>query len=296
MKVVIESNPENRLSQNQLEVRAGQGFVYHKSSQPFYKIKLLIKNMDTNPELYVNRIEHHIYCIPKLINLLKVIDQLVNHNTIKIHAAAVAEPDTQKGIILSAWSDVGKTTITYLLARQKYLILGDDQINLSANGTIYRIDNVARLFPHPSNLKPLNLTPKQRFWGWFKFNFWRIPTLYKIMNPDLEVSYDKIGTKIDTAKVDKIFIMEKGEPEIQHITKEEAINKIITTSLRLWVPNGFPKNIFHHYCFANNLRPTFIADKAYSILNTVLEGKEIIVLKGKTPFDFYNLFIKHGSR
>lgn len=296
MKVTIEPNPENRLNSGQLKVRAGQGFVYHKSSQPFYKIKLLITNMVTNPEIYVNRIEHYIYNIPKLINLLEVIDQLVNHNIIKIHAAAVAKPGTQEGIILSAWSDVGKTTITYLLARQKYLILGDDQINLSVDGTIHRIDNAARLFPHPSNLKPLDLTLKQRLLGWFKFNFWRIPAFYRIMNPDLEISYDKIGTKIDTAKVNKIFIMEKGEPEIQRITKEEAINKIITTSLRLWIPNGFPKNIFYHYCFANNLRPTFIADRAYSILNTVLEGKEVIILKGKTPFDFHNLFIKHESR
>ena len=54
MKLTKERYPGKRLTPQQRKIGVGEGFVYHKSSQPFYKIEVLIKNMVTNPELYIS--------------------------------------------------------------------------------------------------------------------------------------------------------------------------------------------------------------------------------------------------
>lgn len=63
----ILRNPEKELSKEELVAKMGQNFVYHQSSQPLYNIRVLLKNLTTEPELYVNKIEKRIYKIDKLI-------------------------------------------------------------------------------------------------------------------------------------------------------------------------------------------------------------------------------------
>jgi len=55
MKLIIEKDPERRITPQEREQGAGKSFVYHQSHQPFIKIKILVKNLEQEPEIYVNK-------------------------------------------------------------------------------------------------------------------------------------------------------------------------------------------------------------------------------------------------
>lgn len=293
MKLVIEKNPEKRLSPEQRKVKMGKGFIYHESRQPLYRVKVLMRNLETEPELYVNRVEKRIYQIHRLINFLKRLED-IEKGMLWIHAGAVADQD-QKGILLTGIGDVGKTTLILLLARLGYYILGDDIVKISKDGSIIRLQETAGIFPHPGNLKNLPLSLREKVVGWSKYHFIK-PPLTQFIYPNLGVDYGNIGKILDSARLEKIYVLEKGTPSLYQINQKEGIRKILATSLNLFLPTGFPKTFFYDYCFANDFSPTFIEDKYKEILNSVLKEKKCFVLRGQPPLDFYKLFLEHERK
>jgi len=292
MKIVIEKNPEKRLTKEEREKRIGKGFVYHQSSQPFYRIKILLKNLEDEPELYLNKIEKRVYKIDQLIRFLKLIEK-INKGIVRLHAGGVANQKGD-GIIFTGWQDTGKTTLMLLSAKDGYYILGDDGIELSAQKIIYRIQEKAGIFPHKTNLENLSLSLKEKFIAWFKYHFIKFTFLHKFVYPNLKVDYKKIGKALDKAPLKRIFILEKGKPEIIKIDTEKAINKYLATTFDalLIPPSGFPRALIYSYCFANNLLPDFVIKEYRKILSSAFEGRETFILRGKTPFDFYKLFLE----
>lgn len=294
MKLVIEKNPEKKLTFKERKMRVGKDFIYHESSQPFYKIKVLLKNLEKEPELYVNKIEKKVYQIPQLINFLKNFEELKKGKA-KIHGGAVAN-DKQEGIFYGACQDVGKTTLALLLAKEGYYLIADDVVRITQEGKLERVQKEMGIYPHPNNLKNLNLSRKEKFFRWFKYHFIRFPFLYRFCYPNLRVNYFKIGKVLDEAPLERVYILERGNPETSEIDKETAIKKVMASSLELFLPEGFPKRLFYNYCFANNLWPTFLEDKYKEVLEAALEGKKYFLLRGENPFDFYNLFLKNEKK
>jgi hypothetical protein len=296
MKLIIEKNPEKRLSEFEKKIKMGKGFVYHQSSQPFYRIKILVKNLESEPEVYVNKIEKRIYKIDQLIRFLKLIEK-ANKGIARLHAAAVANKE-KEGLIFCGWQDTGKTTLSFLLAKKGYFLLGDDGIELSQDGTIFRIQKKAGIFPCKNNLKDLPLTLKEKTLAWFKYHFIKFTFLHRFIYPNLRVDYKKIGKVLDKAELKKIFILEKGKPEIQKIDINFAINKYLSTTFDTLAipPSGFPKTLFYMYYFANNLPSDFLIKKYEKILENAFRGKEAFLIRGKTPLDFHKILLDNEKR
>lgn len=294
MKLVIEKNPEKRLTLEQLKIGVGKGFIYHQSHQPFIRVKVLLKNLETEPELYVNKIEKRLYQIPTLIAFLKVFEK-VKKRIVTLHGGAVVNRAGQ-GILIGARQDIGKTTLVLLLAKDGYSIIGDDILDMSEEGYLLRTQKEAGIYPHPSNLKDLSLSTKERIVGWIKYNFFRDPPFCHLTYPNLRVAYSKIGKVADKAKLEKIFILEKGEPGVFEISKEEAINKFLATTFDLILPSGFARRLFYNYCFVNNISPIFVEERYREILSQVFNNKKIFLIKGNTPFERHKLFLKNEGK
>jgi len=292
MKIIKESHPGNRLTKEQRDMGAGHGFVFHKSSQPFFRMEILIKDMTTVPKLYISHFRNYIYKIRWIIHFLKILEY-ANQNKTMIHGGALAD-NTGNAFIITGQSDVGKTTLVFLLAQRGYSILGDDKITINSQAEVFRFENSLGLYPHPNNLKQVELSAKQKILGRLKYLISKSNFLSNKFNPNLRVEYKKIGHVIDRAKFNKIFILENGLPSLSKLDNKSALNKILSTSIRLLMPEGFPKNLFHKYCFSNNISPTLVTDKAKEITAEAIKNTDIFLVKGKDYKDFYKLLIKHG--
>ena len=295
MKLVIEKNPERRLSLEERKSRIGKGFVYHESHQPFIKLKILMKNLETEPEIYVNKIEKRIYKVNHLIYFLKIFER-AKKGIALIHGAA-GEGEGDRGYLFGARQDVGKTTLILLLAKNNgYSILGDDAVGISENGYIYRVQEEMGIFPHPENLKDIPLSLKEKIIAWAKYRFFKNPPFCHIIYPNLRVDYRKLKNVKDRTKLEKVFILEKGEPAISKISKDEAVRKILATTFDLILPEGFVRRFFYSYCWANDISPNFIEKEHEKILNSAFNNRKIFLIKGRNPFDFYNLFLEHEEK
>lgn len=294
MKIFIEKNPERRITLQERKEGIGKGFVYHESHQPFIKIKVLVKNLEQEPEIYVNKIEKRLYKIPQLTSFLKRFEE-AKKGIVMVHGGGVVN-ERHQGILFGARQDIGKTTLILLLAKKGYSIVGDDAINISQDGYLLRIQKESGIYPHPSNLRDLPLSFKEKIVGWLKYYFFRNPPFCHLIYPNLRVSYSKIGKVSDKAKLAKIFILEKGESEVFEIGKEEAINKFLATTFDLILPEGFSRRLFYTYCWANDISPSFVEKEYEKILNSAFNNRKIFVIKGRNPFDFYNLFLEHEEK
>lgn len=294
MKLVIEKNPEKRLTPEQLKKGVGKGFIYHQSHQPFIRLKILLRNLETEPEVYVNKIEKRLYKIHNLISFLAKFEK-AKKGIAMVHGGGVVNESGQ-GILFGARQDIGKTTLVLLLAKKGYFIIGDDALDISKESYLLRIQKESGIYPHPSNLKNLSLSSKEKLVGWIKYHFFRKPPFCHLIYPNLKVAYSKIGKTSDRAKLEKIFILEKDKPEVFEINKKEAINKFLATTFDLILPTDFSRRLFYNYCFANNISPFFVEEKYRDILNQAFEGKRIFVIKGRTPFEIHQLFLEHEKK
>lgn len=150
MKFTFEPDPGKHLTEEQRKIRGGKGFYYHESNQPLLHVKLLLKNLETEPEMYVNKPIKNIYRIPSLRRFIEDID-LAHKHIVRLHTGAVATSNNE-GVLLVGLSDVGKTTLSVLLTTQdNHALLGDDMVRLSADGILTRWQNKIGIFPHKDN-------------------------------------------------------------------------------------------------------------------------------------------------
>jgi len=293
----ITPNPKEYIPADQLQNKVGHNFIYHQSSQPFYKNMILLKNLATYPELYINRAFNYVYKIKLLVRSLQITERTFDKEA-TVHGAAVENPRTKEGIIITAWADVGKSTNTLLLANKGYKILSDDEVTLNQEGKMRRLHNTANIFPHPSNLKLIKgITIRERILAWIKINFAKYSFMNKILSPNFYVKYDRIGEVIDTSRCKRIYILEKSEKhDIQPVPKDEAAKKILATSARLWHLNGFPRNIVTEYCFANNIDINFVENRFKAILTSALEDISVFRVRGQKPHDFNALIVENEEK
>jgi len=293
----ITPDPKEYVPTDQLPNKAGRNFIYHQSSQPFYKNMILLKNLDSYPELYINRAFNYIYKIKLLVRSLQITERTFD-NEATVHGAAVENPQTKEGIIITAWADVGKSTNTLLLAHKGYKILSDDEVTLNQEGKLRRLHNTANIFPHPSNLKLIQgITTRERILAWIKINFAKYSFMNKILSPNFCVKYNRIGEVIDSSYCKRIYILEKSEQhDIQPVQKDEAVKKILATSARLWHLSGFPRNIVTEYCFANNININFVENRFKRILDSAMKDISVFRVRGQKPHDFNVLIVENEEK
>lgn len=291
MKLVIEKNPERRLTPEQVRQGLGKGFIYHTSHQPLVKLKVLVRNIETEPEIYVNRIEKKVYKIHQLISFLRYAE-MVKQGIAMLHGGGVVDLDGH-GILFGARQDIGKTTLVLNLAQKGFSIIGDDALRLTQDGYLIRIQEKAGIYPHPKNLKHLPLSLRERLIGWGKYCLFVNPPFCHLVYPNLRVDYSKIGRVADKAKLEKIFILDRGKAEVVEINQENAINKFLSTTFDLILPEGFARRLFYNYCFVNNISPTFVEDGYRKILNQAFNEKKVLMIRGEDPFEIQKLFLGH---
>ena len=247
----------------------------------------------SNPKLYINGIKKAIYKTPQLVNFLKTVEE-ANNGVIKIHSGAIYDK-RGNGILISGLQDVGKTTLVLNAVKGDYSLLGDDMVKINQNGDIIRIQNSAGIFPHPQNLEHLSLTRFEKFNAWFKLHFAQMPAVSQLIQPNIIISYKRIGVNNDRAPLNRIYFLEKGNPSVEIIDSETGISKIIATSLDLFLPTGFPRRFFYNYCFTNDISPTIVEEAYRRILSSTVKDKKIIILRGLKTSDFHTLFTEYEN-
>jgi len=295
MQVIIEPHPERHLTPEQRVARAGLGFVYHESSQPFYKLRVLLRNLETTPALYVNGVKKWIYQIPRLISFLRTVEDINLHQTIKLHGGAVIDP-RHRGVVITGWHDVGKTTACIRLIQSGYTLLGDDLIKLRESGTIERLQSRAGIYPHADNLKNFTLSPVDRWKAWFKLRFAQLPAIGNFVQPNLIVDSSLIGPTAGEAKLHRVYFLERGLLGVDAITTETAVIKAMATSADFAMPDGFPRRLFYAYCYANQTSPTLVEDAQRHIFSSAFANKDLWVIRGRTHDELYRQLVANEQR
>ena len=294
MKEVTTPHPESELSPEQRTQTAGDGFVYHKSSQPWFKLVAVAKDLETSPKLWVNAVRKQVYNIPQLINFLDLLEKSYQ-GRIKLHGAVVLSP-SGKGYFITGWNDIGKTTTTLHLGKMGYGVLADDYFWMDEKGICYQAQNKAGLFPHPDNLAGIKLSSSERLLAAIKLRISKLAFLHKVLSPNFYLPYSRFGKDISTAQINEVLVLEPGNIEpIRDIDKVIGLDKIINTSLRLWRLNGFPQRIVEHYCFANNIKATILTDRAEQIVASALKNIKVVGIKGNNFQEYMDQVIKYVS-
>jgi hypothetical protein len=199
-----------------------------------------------------------------------------------------------KGKMIIGQPDVGKTALTLMFARENgYSIVGDDTFDLSKDGTVYRNQETMGIFPHPENLKGLKLSLGEKLVAFLKRLIFVYPPFSHMLYPNLRVGYDRFDRVSDQGKLDQIFILERGVPEVAKIGEDEAARKIISTSLDLAIPGGFPHRMFYRYTFFNDISPVFVEKQYEKIIQSAIKDKQAFVVRGQSPHDFYKFLLEH---
>jgi hypothetical protein len=294
MIIKIESSPESRITLKQKQSRIGAGFAYHESSQSFHRLKILLRNLEGIPEVYLNRKPKFVYNIPSLISTISRIEKS-GSNIANLHSGAVVNKKGE-GIIFSAWQDVGKTTLALRLSTQGYSLIGDDGIELKSDGTISRTQNKTGIFPHKDNVKKLNLPIAQKLLALLKFYFVRFSFMGKLINPNLWVDYKYFPNVSEQGPLSRAYILERGQNNVAEIGLEYAVNRILSTTFAQILPDGFPKRFIMSYCFANNLSPSLLQDNYRKIVTSALSGAKIYKISGEDHEAIYRQFLEHESK
>lgn len=289
MKFILEPDPGSRITADQRRARGGKGFYYHESNQPLLHVKLLLKNLETEPEMYVNKPIERIYRIPSLKRFVEDID-LAHKNITRLHAGAVAN-EQGEGVLLVGLSDVGKTTLSVLLTTQdNHALLGDDMVRLSADGTLSRWQNKIGIFPHKDNFKHIQLNPKQRIQRALRYALLSRPPMANIKNPNMVVPYAQMPSVTDSAPLKHVVLLEKGEPGIHEVDTDEVARKVLATSMEIIKPEGFPGRMFNRYCFYNDIVPHYLELKTQEVLAEAFKDVRVVKFTGWSPFDFHTLY------
>lgn len=294
MKFVIDPDPGAQLTQEERQARGGDGFYYHASNQPLLRVKLLLKTLESTPEMRVNKRINPIYRIPSLQRLVEDIDQ-AHKGVARLHAGAVVTPQGE-GVLLVGLSDVGKTTLSVRLCTLNgHALLGDDMVRLAKDGTLTRWQNQIGIFPHKDNFEGIPLSPAQRVERVLRYAILSRPPLANMRNPNLVIPYKQLPHVADQAPLKHVVLLEKGDPGIHEISMDVLARKVLATSMEIIKPEGFPGRMLHRYCFYNDMLPHFLELKTQDILASALPNTKVVRLTGWSPFDFHRLYTSYAG-
>ncbi len=199
-----------------LRLFKGKNFLIHKPYL-YGDLKLKIQNLDSNTDVcftkgykklydfYGSTVGPHV--LSQTLSSILLIKLLQKGYTI-IHSACVSRDN--KGVLISAWGDTGKTFTSSSLVQQcSFHFLSDDLTLIDRNGTAYCFPQAMekRIF-HP---------------------FGKIPFLNK-MKISKKIDVSKIGI-VDKSKIDKLFFLEKEKGnELKEIDQHEALKRLLIST------------------------------------------------------------------
>lgn len=257
---------------------------------PFYGRsvqKLLISNlMNGSTRFNFSKFTGKFWGVRGLVYLIMEI-KLLQKGCTFIHSGGITK--NGKAYLISAWSEMGKSSTVFGLARSGYGVLGDDTLILSRDGTIYSYPQVAGIYFHSKNLENLKLSPSQKVNLFIKYMVSKLPPLHLYINPNLYVDLSSILKVEKSAKLERCYFLEMGKGE-EKLDKKTAVNKMISTTVQALFGQFFTREVFYAYCYLNDLDPEFIEYNMRKVLDKTLKDCRIIKSEDKT---FYKHIIEN---
>lgn len=253
---------------------------------PFYgKVlqKLWIKNMMGNPtEFKFSKFTGRFWGVDSIAQLVMEA-KLLEKGCTFIHSGAITSRG--KAYLISAWSEMGKSSTVFGLAKSGYGVLGDDSLIISKDGTVYSYPEMAGIYFHSKNLQNLNLSMNKKMILGFKYIISKLPPLHLYIDPNLRVDLSSILPVGKSGKLDKCYFLELGKGE-QKIAKEDAVNKMISTTIQALFGQFFTREVLYAYSYLNDVNPSFVEDGMRKILTKVLKDCRIIRSDDKTFYKY----------
>lgn len=275
---------KDKLKQLGLKFFGGNDSLYLE--YPFYGKsiqKLSIKNMMGSPtEFDFSKFTGKFWGVRGLVYLLMEM-KLLQKGCTFIHSGAITS--NGKGYLISAWSEMGKSSTVFGLAKSGYGVLGDDTLILSEDGTVYSYPQVAGIYFHSKNLDNLKLTPSQKMKLFLKYIVSKLPPLHLYINPNLYVDLSSILKVEKSAKLDKCYFLEFGEGE-EKLNKKTAINKMISSTVQALFGQFFTREVFYAYCYLNDINPELIEEGMRKLLDKTMDDCRIIRSNDKTFYKY----------
>ena len=205
----------DRLRPFGLRLYKGEHFLVHK---PYLHgdLKLEIQRLDGATDVYLTKSYKKLYdfygstigphVLSEILSSILLIKLLQRGYTI-IHAACVSKDNA--GVLLSAWSDTGKTLTSSALLHDSFHFLSDDLTIIDRHGHAY-------CFPQEMRKRIFN-------------PFEKIPFLNRIrVSKRIDVS--KRGIR-DTSTIDKLFFLEKETGDtVRELDEHEALRRLLIST------------------------------------------------------------------
>ena len=212
----INTNSE-RLTPLGLRIQKGNDFIIHSPrilGNPKLKIKNLhdetktteielTKNYKKIFDLYGSTVGSNVLS-DILSSILQI--ELIQRGYAIIHSACVSKDGSS--ILISAWSDTGKTTTSMSMINDSFNFMSDDL-------TIINEDGISYCFPQEIRKNIFN-------------PFEKIPFLNRVrLSKEIDIS-DKI---VDRSIIDKLFFLEKKDTnEVVEINRRETLRKLFIST------------------------------------------------------------------
>lgn len=255
---------------------------------PFYGKaiqKLLIKNLQGRKTVFrFTRLTHSIFGVTDMMYFMLQAKLLQKGYTF-VHSGGLTK--NKKAFIISAWSEMGKSSTIFGLAKQNFGVLGDDKIIVGKNSEVYSFPEKAGIYFHSKNVQNVKLSPKDKIKLFIKYMVSKMPPLYLYIDPNLRVDLSKLLPIDKGGKLEKVYFLEWGEGA-EDVDKATAVNKIISSTVHSLFSNFFAKETFLAYSYLNNFDSQFIEKGMEDVLSKILKKHQII---RSTKKDFYKYLI-----
>ncbi|MCC6019082.1 MAG: hypothetical protein LM601_08620 [Candidatus Verstraetearchaeota archaeon] len=206
-----------------------------------------------------------------------------------LHCACISHKESNTGILLSAYPDIGKTTTTLLAVKSGlFEYLSDDEIIVDQN-------HVAWAFPKVFNIRNLKYTGfriKSTFRK--KLSSSMLSLVPWPLNIYLSrIEHVDVGNVIpikEHAPIKYIFILESGQNLCKLLSKEECIRKLWLNNKRQYSCIPELLNIYAYFNADFDLEE--LINKEKKLISDLAFQSECFLIKAKNAKDFINTLIK----
>lgn len=279
------------------EFWGGDDKLYWEKQKMGIKIKLLIKNIKKNPTIIrISRSLYHILNIFPKINLgnllTKIVDlKLLRKNHTSLHAACVSKDN--KGILIPAWDDMGKTgTVLSLMTNEDYSLLSEDSTVVNSDGYAFAIPSIS-ISPH-SNRKDLDVGLLEKMKMKMKFN------LFKLFPLDFlgkeKFPPQAFGDIKEKTEVNNLFVLNRGEEKVLKIGKSSSLNYIENSTYRAFYNHSWVNSLFYAYSYLNDLDLEKIRRERREVIRKFLRGIDTYELQARNSQKYSELIEKWRNK
>jgi hypothetical protein len=254
--------------------------------------KMHCKNLHSNPQVIVNnsyykfirsRIDNAFPPGVHLADLLCL--KLLEKDYSPLHCAAISSED--KGFLLAAPPDTGKSITTLLAAKRGYGFLSED-IAFIDDKNVYSNPATATFY-HTENFKSSKSIPA----AIFNFMYLKVPMVSYFMDPPNARIYDimkdiRIEEKLP---VETIFILDRGSEEVREVDAEEATRRLLIINRNEF---SYHKNtlLFAYSYFNRQVQLKELMEKEENIISHMTSRVKAYLIRSNNPRQYIELIDK----